>query len=361
MNKFSLILALSFLVLYGCKDKEVSSDTQSIAISGKPFEANKDMIANIYTSKGLIKVGLEFVRTPLTVANFVALAEGKMPNKHKALGVPYYDGTKFHRVVENFMIQGGDPVGNGTGNAGYLFPDEFNEELSHDGPGILSMANSGKNTNSCQFFITHTKTDYLNGVHTVFGRVIEGQDVVNKIAMDDRIDSIRIQRNSSEAKTFDAVKVFNAQREILKQKEMALAKAKYESLMTTPLYRAFEDYVKKVYPNAMQTPSGLYYIKTETTDREQAMAGNVVKVHYKGMLTSGKVFDESYSRHEPLQFPLGAGNVIAGWDEGVALLRKGEKATLIIPSYLAYGEKGVEGAIPPNEPLIFDIQLIDFQ
>jgi len=354
-------LASIALCLFSCKEKSENSDTQVISTGIPPFKANQDMVANIYTSKGLIKIGLEFIRTPMTVANFVALAEGKMPNKHKPLGQPYYDGLKFHRVIPNFMIQGGCPLGNGTGNPGYMFPDEFHEELSHDGPGILSMANSGKNTNGSQFFITHMKTEWLNGVHTVFGRVLEGQEVVNKIDTNDRIDSIRIMRNTSEAQNFDAVKVFNAQKDIVNQKALAELKMKYEHHLASPVYKAFEDYVKKVYPQAIRTPSGLYYLKTMVTDEAQVIPGNIVKVHYKGMLTNGKVFDESYTRKEPIMFPLGAGKVIAGWDEGIGLLRKGEKAVLIIPSYLAYGEAGIQGAIGPNEPLVFEVHLLDFQ
>lgn len=360
MNKF-LVLVLSLIFLNSCKEKAGNSETQTIATGIPAFKANQDMIANVYTRKGLLKVGLEFVRTPMTVANFVALAEGKMPNKHKPLGQPYYDGLKFHRVIENFMIQGGCPFGDGTGNPGYTFPDEFHQELGHDGPGILSMANSGKNTNGSQFFITHTKTEWLNGVHTIFGRIIEGQDIVNKMTDKDVIDSIRIVRNTSEAQNFDALKVFNAQKDIVIQKTLAELKMKYEHHLASSVYKAFEDYAKKVYPNAIKTPSGLYYVKTTTTEEEQVVPGKVVKVHYKGMLTSGKVFDESYTHKEPIQFPLGAGKVIAGWDEGIALLRKGEKAVLIIPGYLAYGEQGVQGAIGPNEPLVFEVHLVDFQ
>ncbi len=361
MNKYFILCGIILFSISACKEKTANSDIQAIASGVETFKANQDMIAMVYTNKGLIKLGLEYLRTPMTVANFVALAEGKMPNKHKPLGKPFYDGLKFHRIVENFMVQTGDPLGNGTGNPGYMFADEFHEELSHDGSGILSMANSGKNTNGSQFFITHMKTEWLNGVHTIFGRVIEGQDVVNKIEMNDIIDSIRIIRNTSEAQNFDAVKVFNAQKAILQQKAIAELKTKYEHHLASPMYKAFEDYVKKVYPQASKTASGLYFLKTTTTEEAQVVPGNLVKVHYKGMLTSGKVFDESYSRKEPIQFPLGAGNVIPGWDEGIALLRKGEKAVLIIPSYLAYGEKGVQGAIGPNEPLVFEVQLVDFQ
>lgn len=362
VNKVFFLLVFAF-VLGSCKEKqEVSDETQVISTGIPAFAPNKDMVAHIYTNKGVIKVGLEFIRTPMTVANFIALAEGTMPNKIKSLGKPYFDGLKFHRVIENFMIQGGCPKGDGTGGPGYTFPDEFHEELGHDGPGILSMANAGKNTNGSQFFITHTKTEWLNGVHTVFGRVIEGQEVVNKITDKDIIDSVRIMRNTSEAQNFDAAKIFLAQKDIVNQKAMAELKAKYEQHLSTPLYRAFEDYVKKAYPSATKTPSGLYFIKSNTTEDVQATSGSIVKVHYKGMLTSGKIFDESYSRKEPIVFPLGASKVIPGWDEGLALLRKGEKATLIIPSYLAYGAEGAgQGAIPPNEPLVFEVHLVDVQ
>lgn len=356
-----IFLFCSIFALVTSCDEKLSSDTQSIAGEYAPFDANQDMTAIFYTSKGKIKIGLEFVKCPMTVANFIGLAEGSIANKHRGIGVPFYDGLTFHRVVKDFMIQGGDPLGNGTGNAGFLFPDEFKDELRHDGPGILSMANSGKNTNSSQFFITHTKTDFLDGKHTVFGKVIEGQDVVNNILENDRIDSIRILRNSMEAKSFDAVKVFNAQKDILKQTQKSSMESKYSQLQASSNFRDFETYVKKVYPNALRTPSGLYYVIHSTTDDIQPVPGSVVKVHYKGMLTSGKVFDESISRREPLQFPLGGGNVIAGWDEGIALLKRGEKATLIIPSYLAYGPKGIHGVIGPDEPLIFEVQLIDFQ
>lgn len=358
--RFLYLVIISISILSSCKEKP-SSETQSIAAPSTPFIPSKDMIAVIYTSKGQIKVGLEFVRCPMTVANFVALAEGHMENKHKSLGKPFYDGLAFQRVEKGFMIQGGCPVGNGTGNAGYLFPDEFVPELRHDGPGVLSMANSGKNTNSCQFFITHTKTEFLDGLHSVFGKVLEGQDIVDKIEKNDRIDSIRIIRNTNEARSFDAVKVFQAQKEILKQKQLSALEAQYGQQQSSSNYRAFEEYVKKVYPNAIKAPCGLYYFKTTTTEEAQPVPGNVVKVHYKGMLTNGKVFDESYTRREPLQFPLGGGRVIPGWEEGISLLRKGEKATLIVPPYLAYGEQGIQGAIGPNETLVFEVQLVDFQ
>jgi peptidylprolyl isomerase len=151
------------------------------------------------TTRGLIVLKLEYAKTPLTVSNFVALAEGKMD---AANGKPFYDGLKFHRVISDFMIQGGDPLGNGTGGPGYRFRDEFDPGLRHDGPGVLSMANSGPNTNGSQFFITHTATPWLDGKHSVFGRVVRGQDVVDAVRQGDTINSVKIVRNGEAARAF---------------------------------------------------------------------------------------------------------------------------------------------------------------
>lgn len=358
------ILFLGFLT-EGCeRKKDDNSESQETTSTGSLWTPSKDFVAKIYTSKGLIKVGLEFEKTPMTVANFVALADGSLDNLAKPKGVKFYDGQVFHRVEPNFMIQGGDPKGSdpkyaGTGNSGVFFPDEIVDGLIHDGPGVLSMANSGPNSNSCQFFITHTATQWLDGKHTVFGRVIEGQEVVNAIQIGDRIDSIRFDRNSEAAKGFMAPEVFKTQKEILTQQANLEKQSQLNSLQGGPVYRAFEEYVKQVYPNAQKTASGLYYIKHTNTDGTQPLPGNIVKVHYKGTLTNKKVFDESYGRGNPIEFPIGKGQVIAGWDEGISLLRKGERATLIIPYYLAYGDEGMPGAIGPKETLIFDVELID--
>jgi peptidyl-prolyl cis-trans isomerase A (cyclophilin A) len=360
-TKFFCYAVLLLSILASCNSKEKESDTAVVGQPVEKFQARTDMVATFYTSKGIIKIGLDYVKAPMTVANFVGLAEGTMPNSVKPAGKPYYDGLIFHRVIENFMIQGGDPKGDGTGGAGYSFPDEFNINLRHDDAGVLSMANSGPNSNSSQFFITHTATPWLDNIHSVFGKVIQGQDVVQKITMGDKIDSIRIERTSEEAKNFDAKKVFDLQKDIVLEKYKSSLQEQYAGVQNSAPYRAFEEYVKQVYPNAQKTVSGLYYFKKNETEGPMALAGNIVKVHYKGSLTNGKVFDESISRGKPIEFQLGKQNVIAGWDEGIALLRKGEKATLIIPSYLAYSEKGVEGLIGPNETLIFDVELVDFK
>lgn len=176
---------------------------------GDQHDLPDGLYANIKTNKGNILLQLEMEKTPLTVANFVGLAEGKIPNKIKKEGEPYYDGIKFHRVIPNFMIQGGCPLGTGSGDPGYMFKDEFDPTLKHTGPGILSMANRGPGTNGSQFFITHVQTSWLDNKHTVFGHVVEGQDIVNAIAQNDVIETIEVIRVGKEAKKFDALKTFN--------------------------------------------------------------------------------------------------------------------------------------------------------
>ena len=304
------------------------------------------MYAKFKTNKGDILLKLEFEKTPLTVANFVGLAEGVIENNKKDLGTPYYDGLNFHRVIADFMIQGGCPQGTGSGDPGYKFPDEFHPDLKHDKGGVLSMANSGPTTNGSQFFITHKETPWLDGKHSVFGHVIEGMDVVNKIEQGDVIEKLTIIREGSKAKSFDAKLVFNSALEEVKLKEMR-NKAKSEAVL------------KDLQKGAKVTASGLSYKMIKIGNGIQAEKGKIVSVHYTGKLIDGTKFDSSYDRNEPIEFPLGEGRVIPGWDEGIALLKVGDKATFIIPSNLAYGERGAGGVIPPNATLIFDVELMD--
>ena len=303
------------------------------------------LYANIDTSKGLIKINLEHTKTPGTVANFVALAEGTMANDAKPLGTPYYDGLTFHRVIDNFMIQGGCPLGTGTGSPGYKFDDEFHPELKHDKAGVLSMANSGPGTNGSQFFITHNETDWLDNKHTVFGLVVEGQDVVDSIAQGDEIKTITIERIGEQAQQFDAIHEFNEFQAEKIEREKAQKAAEEKALVAVS--QGFEI-----------TPSGLRYKKTKTTDANSPKSGDTVSVHYTGKLLDGTVFDSSIQRGQPLDFPVGVGRVIPGWDEGILMLSEGEKATLVIPSDLAYGAAGAGGVIPPNATLIFDVELV---
>ena len=301
--------------------------------------------AQITTSKGVILLKLTYDKTPATVANFVALAEGNQPNQQKPEGVPYYDGLTFHRVIRDFMIQGGCPLGTGTGDPGYRFDDEFHPSLKHNKPGILSMANAGPGTNGSQFFITHVPTPWLDGKHTVFGEVVEGQNVVDSIAQGDKIEKVEILRVGEAAQQWDALAAFKHFNE---SKAERLAQEK----------RAAEAAFAKEVEGFSKTESGLYYQITEHGTGEQPQKGQYVAVHYTGMLLDKTVFDSSYRRREPIEFKVGVGQVISGWDEGIMLLHQGDKARLVIPAELAYGSRGAGGVIPPNAPLIFDVELV---
>ena len=301
--------------------------------------------AVIHTQKGIITIQLHYKETPATVGNFVGLAEGTLPNEVKANGTPYYDGLNFHRVIPDFMIQGGCPQGSGVGGPGYQFDDEINPNLRHDKPGILSMANAGPGTNGSQFFITHVPTPWLDGKHTVFGAVIEGQSVVDAVAQEDSIDKIEIKRVGKDAEDWDAVAAFNQLNE-LAQKRIEEQKEKQAKEL------------EKISKGFSQTESGLRYKIIQEGAGEQASAGKKVSVHYKGELLDGTVFDSSYKRQQPIDFVLGQGQVIPGWDEGVSLLKVGDKARFLIPSDLAYGSRGAGGVIPPDAALSFDVELI---
>jgi len=302
--------------------------------------------AKFNTTKGAILVKLEHELTPGTVGNFVALAEGNMENKVKPQGTKFYDGLKFHRVIPDFMIQGGCPLGTGTGDPGYKFDDEFHPSLKHDKPGILAMANSGPGTNGSQFYITHVPTPWLDGKHTVFGHVVEGQDVVDAIAQGDVLDSLEIVRVGDEAKNWNAIEAFITFKGARNKRDAAM-KADAEAAMEK-LAAGFE-----------KTESGLRYQFIQRGDGKKAESGKTVSVHYEGSLENGKVFDSSYPRKKPIEFRLGQGQVIEGWDEGIELLRVGDKARFVIPAHLGYGSRGAGGAIPPNATLIFDVELMD--
>ena len=307
---------------------------------------NNGIYAKFNTTKGTILVNLEFEKTPGTVGNFVALAEGNLENDIKSQGTPYYDGLKFHRVIPDFMIQGGCPQGTGTGNPGYKFDDEFHSDLKHDAPGKLAMANSGPATNGSQFYITHVPTPWLDGKHTVFGSVVEGQEIVDAIAQGDEITSLEIIKVGAVAEAFQAVETFRTF-EGSREKREAEEKAKQKELL---------DSVAVGYE---ETASGLRYQILQKGTGKKATKGAGVSVHYKGQLLDGTVFDSSYKRKQPIDFNVGLGQVISGWDEGIQLLQVGDKARFVIPSNLAYGAAGAGGVIPPDATLIFDVELMD--
>ena len=301
--------------------------------------------AKFNTSKGAITVKLTHDKTPGTVGNLVALAEGNLENKVKPQGTPYYDGLKFHRVIPDFMIQGGCPLGTGTGDGGYKFDDEFHPDLTHNGPGVLSMANAGPGTNGTQFFITHVATPWLDNKHTVFGHVVEGQEVVDAIAQGDTLDTLEIIRVGAAAEAWNAVEAFRTF-EGSREKRIAEARA------------AQKEALDKVSAGFSETASGLRYQIIQKGSGVKAEKGQQVSVHYQGALIDGTVFDSSYKRKEPIEFQLGIGQVISGWDEGLQLLHVGDKARFVIPSDLAYGSAGAGGVIPPDAILVFDVELV---
>ncbi len=337
------------------------------------------LFAVIETSKGNIITKLEFELTPITVANFVTLAEGK--NKYVTLedkkNVPFYDGLKFHRVIAEFMIQGGDPKGTGEGGPGYQFTDEITD-LSHSKGGILSMANAGPNTNGSQFFITHKETPWLDGRHTIFGEVVEGMDVVNAIAQDDLIISVKIVRNGEKAKKFDAVKVFDNRLEqeaenlknlkAKKEKEEAEYMAQFQTVIEAKKAE-FEAHRK----SATKTQSGLEFKIISKGSGKTPAAGSNVLISYAGYFENGILFDsnlldvaKSYGKYDERResmggyagFPFTIGTkegLIPGFLEVIENMKIGDKAIGFIPAYLAYGEAGAGELILPNTNLVFEI------
>lgn len=310
---------------------------------------NKDVADGLYahlnTDRGLIVVALEFEKAPMTVANFVGLAEGTLSEK------PFYNGLTFHRVIENFMIQGGDPQGTGSGGPGYVFPDEFHPDLLHYRAGSLSMANAGPGTNGSQFFITHTDTPWLDGHHSVFGYVVEGQNVVDAIQQGDHIKDVKIIRKGEKAEAF------LVDRESFAELVLAIKQQQEEAIQAQQA--KMNEMIASKYPNAKQTPSGLrYVVEKEGVGNQTPKNGTKVTVHYSGSLLNGKIFDSSIQRGQPAQFAVG--EVIEGWNEALVTMRKGEKRTLIIPPELGYGEQGYPGVIPPQSYLIFEVELLNF-
>ena len=332
-------------------------------------ELNKGLYANIETNKGEIMLQLELEKTPITVANFVSLAEGNNPKVAKEFsGKKYYDGIIFHRVIEDFMIQGGDPIANGSGGPGYQFIDEFTD-LTHSGPGILSMANSGPETNGSQFFITHKETPWLNGKHTVFGKVVQGQAIVDSIAQNDTIIKVSIIRKGSDAKRFDAPEVFSNyfEEKIIADREKTEKQA--------AIMKVNQEKFNALKAKAETTPSGLQYIITEKGKGSGVTTTNKVTAHYAVYFSDGILLEtskletaEALDRVDPNRKAAGAyqpikadvspdAAMIEGFKEGLRLLNVGDKATLFLPHQLAYGENGNQ-AIPPRSDLIFEVEIV---
>lgn len=326
----------------------------SVAAQSSRSDLEDGLYARIETSRrvngsGDILLRLFYRRTPMTVINFVGLAEGTIDHNQGA-GQRFYDGVTFHRVIDDFMIQGGDPEGTGRGGPGYRFPDEFHPDLRHDRPGILSMANAGPGTNGSQFFITHVPTPWLDGRHTVFGEVVDGQDVVDAIRQGDRINRIEIIRVGRAANAFETDQdAFDAAR----GEVVAAARRQAEQQRAATIAE-----INDRYPTATRNDRGIWIRVDRRGSGPTPEQGAEVTVEYTGRFLDGSVFDTSDGRG-PFSFNVGAGRVIPGWDITVGEMREGEIRTVVIPPELAYGARGAGGVIPPNAFLVFEIELVD--
>ncbi|WP_309613332.1 peptidylprolyl isomerase [Flavobacterium sp.] len=374
MNKtIYLLMSVITLSFTSCKDE---------------YKDLKDgLYAEIETSKGTILLELEYQKAPVIVANFVTLAEGKNQFVSQEFkGKPFYDGLKFHRVIsklngdnEDFMIQTGDPLGNGSGDAGYKCRDEFTD-LHHNKPGVLSMANSGPNTNSSQFFITLVPTPWLDGKHSVFGCIIgDGMTVASSIVKDDYIKKITIIRRGEAVKKFDAVKIFsdyfkaeaeNQKKQVtIDEENKKIYDAKYKIVKEQKII--FFNELKK---SATKTSSGFKFKITQKSNADKPKDGENVYIEYAGFLEDGTLFDTSspnvakefgkfdeqramQNGYSALPYVMGSNRMIPGFVEGLSKLKKGEKAVFFIPFNLGYGEQGAGNVIPPNANLIFEVEL----
>lgn len=389
-----------FLLFLGMTTSIYSQNTkkpaQKKAVAAKKMNAPSDdgLFAEIQTTKGKILLQLEYQKTPVTVANFISLAEGTntFVTDAKLKGKPFYDGLKFHRVIKDFMIQGGDPLGNGSGGPGYAFKDEFTD-LKHDKGGILSMANSGPTTNGSQFFITHKETSWLNGKHTVFGHVVSGMDVVNAIVQDDVINKVTIIRKGSDAKKFNAAKVFadyfaNKAEDQKKQAALDAENKAKQAAMDAAAKKAYDEKfgpvktqkvaaLAAIRATATKTPSGLEYKIIQKGAGKKPADGANVYIHYAGYLEDGTLFDSSYEEvnktfgkfdanrasqqgYQPFPFQYGKKDgLIPGFIEGLNAMSFGDKAVVFIPAKLGYGERGAGTVIPPNANIIFEIEMLE--
>ena len=358
MKTMKLLLLSLFFAVSSCNDQYP--------------DLGDGIYAEFTTSKGTIICVLEHEKTPVTVANFIALAEGtntEVSADYK--GKKYYDGLKFHRVLADFMIQGGCPLGTGTGDPGYKFKDEFDPSLVHDQAGILSMANSGPKTNGSQFFITHKETPWLNNKHTVFGHVIKGQEVVDSIAQDDVIQTVKIIRKGSAAKKFDAAKIFSGhfaeEKKAQEEKEAKIAAVKKETVAMFNQHK----------PNAETLASGIQVSYITKTNNPKPEIGSKVLVNYAGFLADGKLFDSNIKSYEekynminprktqhndagykpmPMDYSPEA-RLIQGFRDGLLSMSTGDKILVYIPAHLGYGERG-SGPIPPNSDLVFELEIV---
>jgi len=405
--KVIVLLFLGMMNMYSQTKKPAAKKSVKAATTKKATTtpAAEGLFVEFQTTKGKILVKLEYEKAPITVANFVSLAEGTntFVTDAKLKGKPYYDGLKFHRVIKDFMIQGGDPAGNGSGGSGYSFKDEIVPGFVFDKPGILAMANSGPATNSSQFFITHKETSWLNGKHTIFGYVVTGQNVVDAIAQDDLMTKVTIIRKGAKAKSFNAAKIFsdymtNAKplddkklnedrakeseaRAEAQKKQAAVDAEKKKVYMEQygPVMAEKVKYFAGIKSTASKSATGLESKVIKTGTGKKPAEGSTIYIHYAGYLEDGSLFDSSYedinktygkfdanraTQNGYAPFPFQAGKkdgLIPGFIEGLNDMSFGEKKVIFIPSALGYGERGAGNVIPPNSNIVFEIEIFETQ
>ncbi len=350
INKRNFIAAFAGTILLtsGCAQKNTMEKKTMDALKGK-----EGVFAVLKLPKGEVALELYYKDTPLTVVNFVGLAEGTMD---AAKGKPFYDGLKFHRVIskangdeQDFMIQGGDPQGTGAGGPGYRFADEIVEKYTFEKKGVLAMANAGPGTNGSQFFITVAPTTWLNGHHTIFGKVISGQEVVDKTRQGDVIEKITIVRQGADAEAFKAGQSeFDALNKAAAEKVKAAKEKQYATQIKL---------IEKKWPGVQKDENGIFYIVTREGKGSVCGGGKKVATNYKGFLLDGSVFDKSEGRG-PLEFTTDGGQMIPGFDVMVQQMKVGEKRTVLLPPDMHYGERGYAGVIPPMSYIGFDIELV---
>jgi peptidylprolyl isomerase len=306
------------------------------------------LYAEIATARGTIVISLAWDKAPMTVSNFVGLSEGSLRANGTA-GKKYFDGLSFHRVVAGFVVQGGDPKGDGSGGPGYEFPNETSPGLKHDSAGVVAMANAGPDTNGSQFYVTLAPAPNLDGGYSVFGKVVKGMDVVSSIKQGDTMKSVRILRVGTAARAFTVNQAgFDDM--------VAKATARKAGETTRAREAALID-IKKKWPGLITTKSGLMYEVLTNGSGASPASTSTVSVKYTGTLLDGTVFDSTDSRGAA-SFP--ANQVIPGWTEALVTMKRGEKRRLVIPPDLAYGERGYPGVIPGNAFLVFVVELVDF-
>jgi peptidylprolyl isomerase len=331
------------------------------------------LYAEVLTNKGLIVLQLEFEKTPMTVANFVGLAEGTIDNAAFPPGQPYFNGTRWHRVVAGHVIQCGIPKSakaGSDGGPGYEFPNEIVlPDLNHGRAGMVNMANGGPHTNGGQWCITLGDRSYLDGDYTVFGHVVEGTDVVFKIVQGDEVQSVRIIRIGKAAKAFRPTT--ESFKEMVEAARIRVADADARK-------KAEEDaLVLKNWPNAVALENGLKYIVLREGKGQAGAEGRTVNVAYSGnCLLSGKTFVSTAEEGKPywgetpapFDFELGKTKVNPGVDAIIALMKKGEKRLAIVPAALGYMTSGFYAKQRPNEKrfvispdtlLVYEIELLD--